>query len=212
MRVIILTFLFVFNLTGLEAQDRFRIKNKAGYSEEEIAPLKEAYELGLRALMEAHKEMDDIWETNKKGKEKWDLRMSRWNDNLNFTTWLGVAKEARQIRLAHRRLYKMQQAMDRKKVYIFFQSPDKSFNCKWSKHAWTVPKGRVAIHCCPQFMYLTKDHQSKAFVHEIGHESGLFFHQKVYWRRAAIRTAKERPIKAVKNPESFAYLVMEYYR
>ncbi len=193
------------------SQVDFIVKNKAGYDNQEILEVQESYSKALHALERTWKQMNLIWDVEASGKEKWDVRMSRWNENEWFLMWLGRAEEPRQIRIANKRLGKMKRVMKGKKAHLIFQSPDKTFNCKWSKHAWTIPKGKVVIHCCPQFMYLSPVHKSKAFVHEIGHESGMPFHRKVYWRRAALRTAQERPIKALKNPENYAYLVMQYY-
>jgi Lysine-specific metallo-endopeptidase len=189
----------------------FIIKNKAGYSNQDINMVVGAAERGIEALNITLHEIENIWDVNGNGSELWDQRMKNWNDRDFFREWLGQATSRKQIRLAYKRLHKIIKVSNRKRIFLVFQAPEKTFNCKWSKHAWTVPFGRVSIHFCPQFMFLSARHQSKAFVHEIGHESGILFHRKVYWRNAALRTARERPMKALRNPENYAYLVMEYY-
>ncbi len=207
-----LTYLFVLaNKPVFGQESPFRIKNKAAYSNEQINTVIAAAERAVESIKTCEQEIHTLWNQNGRGKDLWDARIGYWNDNEFLSTWFGEAKEPRQIRLLFKRIRKMSKVGDRKRLHLVFQAPEKTFNCKWSKHAWTIPKGRVSVHCCPQFLYLSSKHQTKAFIHEIGHESGMFFHRKVYWRSAALRTAKERPYKALKNPENYAFFIMEFY-
>ncbi len=198
-----LTLLLFINVFNSSAQPEVRIKNSYGYEIEQIDQVRANYYLACELIAEANNYLQSKYDLNS------EASIEKWNSDSTLITWLGKADSKNHIRKATRRLQKMTRQTE-KRVHLSFDNERRRGLCRGSRHAWTVPKGKLLIHLCPQFMYKSNQLQTKIFVHEIGHESGILFHKKVYWRSAALRTARLEPQLALKNPENFAFFIMSF--
>ena len=143
-------------------------------------------------------------------RENSETLIHTWKKEPLLNKWFGKDLDRNQIKKVLKRIDKLVKKTNRD---VYFKIPNKfsSGLCKGSRHAWTIPFGKVKIHLCQQFFYKSNRHWTKIFIHELAHETGILFHQKVYWKGAALQAATENPERAIRNPENYAYFIMEFY-
>ncbi len=183
------------------SQNEIRVIDNFGYSPEKISEVKDNLKLGCDCIEKAFEHIVSISNNG----------LAKWNSDEDIVMWLGKASAISHMRKARQRLKKMNKTCH-KKIRIVFNKEKKGGLCKGSRHAWAIPKGKIVLHLCPQFTYKSNKFQSKILIHELAHESGILFHKKVYWRRAALEVAKNQPKRALKNPENFAFYIMSFYK
>lgn len=199
--------LIIFSISNLElAAQKVYFKDKKGNVLNKKEAVFRAYTKSVQCIEKSKIYFDSVI-----GENSSKDQLSQWKSDPLLTKWFGSNCNRSDIKKVRRRIAKLSKKVKRNTYFIVPKKSNKGL-CKGSRHAWTIPFGKVRIHLCDQFFYKSNRHWTKIFIHELAHETGILFHQKVYWKGAALRAAAENPDRAIRNPENYAYFIMEFYR
>lgn len=199
---LILFFLLFLQTANLLSQN-IRFNDFAESDSVLIDSISKAFNLAAQSINESYEHNRHRFYDEKKLREDC---IDLWNSDTLLITWFGKVNEKSEIQFILKRIRKFQKRINKKAV-LKMHYKNKGL-CKGTRHAWTIPYGKVKIHLCNQFTYKSYRHWVKIFIHEIGHESGILFHRDIYWYSSALRCARDNPWKARRNPENYAYYLM----
>ena len=170
------------------------------YTSQDSLDLLQAYTDARLAVDSLNEQMQLIWNS-----ESLEASEAAWNQNTQFTKWLGSPKNM----VKAKRVIKRIDAKFNKRMTLVVKRQNRG-RCKGWISAWTLPFGPVRIRFCDDYFLYRTNLQAKTFVHELGHEAGLIFHRRIHGFRSALRAASTHDSVAKKSPENYAWLAMSY--
>ena len=183
-----------------------RIALQGDFTREDSAHVVRSYIQAQKAVDQMYIAMRSIWDVSPQpGKSTMTLRAERWRKDGTFMQWLG---EPARMRLVARNIRKIHRKFDKKFILEVVKVDEGRCN-RWTG-AWAVPHGRVKIRLCLNFLNTRIDMSSKFLIHEVGHETGLFFHQDLFRCHDVLQAAASQSDDAKRSPETYAWLAMSY--
>ena len=192
---------------GCKGQSIDKLLLQGDYTSKDSVEITHAYLNASQAVNQMQQAMNSIWEVDgSHERNKGEVRIERWKNDLQFTTWLGQPEK---IGLVRRRINRISSKYQ-KKIILDVTKENKG-RCKGWISAWTIPYGRVKIKLCEDYLrYRTHLHE-KTLIHELGHEAGMLIHRRIHGCRSALRAAESTKGNVAKrNPENYAWLAMSY--
>lgn len=177
------------------------------YSSQDSIQITRAYLNANRAVNQMYNAINAIWMVDPKAvQSKKSLRQERWGNDPAFMKWLGQPEK---IRMVSKRIRKIHAKFD-KKIFLKMTKENKG-RCKGWISAWTVPFGKVKIRLCANYLKYRSHLHEKTLIHELGHEAGMLFDNRIQgcWR-AQRAAASSNDIIAKRSPENYAWLAMSY--
>ena len=188
------------------AQKRGHLVLQGNFSKEDSVHIVSSYVQARNAVAQMYTAMLAIRDaTPGQGETKKSIRAGQWINDEAFTKWLGRPEN---MRLVFRNIRKIHHKFDSK--FIFEVVKVDEGRCNRFVGAWAVPYGRMKIRLCRNFLNMPVDHGAKILIHEVGHETGILFHQDLFSCRAVLRAAASHDMKARRSPETYAWLAMSY--
>jgi hypothetical protein len=187
-----------------------RFKLQGDFSKEDSVHILRSYTQAHQAADRLYDAMISVWDVSDmsadNGLRKMDVRAERWRKDETFMMWLG---EPDHMRLVARNIRRIHRKFDRKKFTLEVVKEDEGRCNRWVG-AWAAPYGRVKIRLCRNFLNMRSDQAAKVLVHEVGHETGMLFHQDLFSCRDVLKAATEQSDEAKRSPETYAWLAMSY--
>ncbi len=179
---------------------------KGDYSQRDSIRISQAFSVARAAVNQMQTAMNEIWQAGSgTGIDSRQARRQRWEEEQFFVQWLGQPEK---IGLVNRRIKKFGKKFE-KKITLQVTRQNKGRCSGWIS-AWAIPFGKVRITLCEDFFIYRTHLQEKTLIHEIGHETGIFFHRKIHGCRAARRAAASKNNVAKRSTENYAWLAMSY--
>lgn len=205
MRVIVVFLLVVWGITGYSQSIDLLIL-KGDYSDQDSIQVTQSYLIAKEAVQHLYDSMLDIWfMSGSKDAIKKNIRIQRWRDNEAFMKWLGAPGKMNRVEQSIRNLHKKFS-----KPFVLEVIKGDEGRCNRRLAAWAVPYGPVRIRLCRNFLNINSELGAKFLIHEVGHETGMLFHRKIFDCRGALSAVSEDANRAKLNPETYAWLAMSY--
>ncbi len=195
-----------FFILGASAQSNQRIVLKGEYSFSDSAHVMESFGRARAAVDSMYRAMELIWNVERSIEDRDSARRQNWNERPAFETWLG---EPIYMGTVHRRIKRIYSKFNKR--IIFKITKQNKGRCIGWISAWTLPFGKVNIRLCEDFFVYRTHLQEKIIIHEMGHEIGMLSHHRIHGCRSALRAAASgKRNKAIRSPENYAWLAMNY--
>ena len=195
----------LFCITVSPAQ-QVNLKLTGDFTREDSTHIIRAYLLSQKSVDEMYAAMRVIRDAPKEdGKSRMESRAEQWRKDKTFMKWMG---EPTNLQRVTRNIRKIHRKFDKK--FILEVVKEDNGRCNRFVGAWAVPYGRVKIRLCRNFLNSREEISAKFLVHEVGHEAGMLFHQKLFSCRDVLRAAVDQYDEAKRSPETYAWLAMSY--